>query len=126
MSQTDKSLFLIANSLDDAVHRVNPQNIYIALASTVVRDLYIRHQNTRISIEKDDDSILFGQDATFRLLISKKDANLVAFQIINIPNSYISVDPELKTVLVAEESKIPDADVDELDERFLFSLSFKQ
>ncbi|CAF0975087.1 unnamed protein product [Rotaria magnacalcarata] len=126
ISRIDRTLFLITNPLNERLVENNSSIIYISLLSTVVPNAYLRHENARIILRKNDESISFKQDATFKLLISKNNKNVVAFQALDLADSYIAIDSESKTALVLRQPKSKQLDIDHFDTRFLFELHFNK
>ncbi len=126
MSELDRSLFKITTGLDQNSYENSCSNIYLSFLTTSIRNAYLRHENGRIKLRKNDQSDLFKQDATFKLLKSNQNKSFVAFQSINIPRSYLSIDSETKTSLILSEPKSQIKTIDDLDDRFLFELIYDQ
>jgi hypothetical protein len=117
MSIEKKSLFKIKRGLDFS----DASSIYVSFVSLIPSDLYLRHENGRIIIEKNDQTILFRQDATFKLIFDY-EKDFVAIQAINLPDYfYLAVDNEEHSNLTLKkcEEQTP---VNELDQRFLFKI----
>jgi len=80
------------NPFDDSQWRLSPglaDASAISFQSVNFPGYYLRHQNSQISIVKDDGSALFHADATFRIGNGLKDATALSFQSYNFPSSYI-------------------------------------
>lgn len=117
LSKTDKTLFIIKNSLDYS----ESSSIYVSIRSLIPPDLYLRHENSKIKISKYDQSILFRQDATFKLIFNQKK-DLLAFQAINLPDySYIATNEENTTNLTLIQLTQP-IQINKFNKRFIFRL----
>ncbi|CAF0924588.1 unnamed protein product [Rotaria sp. Silwood1] len=126
MSQTNRSLFLITNPLDQNSFENDCSTVFISISTVPGCDTYMRHENRRIKLGKNDQSILFKQDATFKLLTSKIKKDIVVFQSINIPESYISIDTDTNIALMLTQLEKSPSNIDSLDKRFLFKLNFNE
>ncbi|CAF2898677.1 unnamed protein product [Rotaria sp. Silwood2] len=126
MSQIDRSLFLITNPLDKKSFENDCSAIYISVLTVPGYDTYLRHEKRRIKLGKNDQSILFEQDATFKLLTSKINKDMVVFQSTNIPESYIAIDTDTRAVLMLTHLEEIPLNIDSLDQRFLFILNFNE
>jgi len=117
MSIEKKSLFQIKKGLDLS----DPSSIYVSFVCLIPSDLYLRHKNGRIIIEKNDQTILFRQDATFKLIFDYEN-DLVVIQAINLPDYfYLAVDNEKYSNLILTKCE-KQMTIDKLDERFLFKV----
>ena len=123
MSLSDASLFNVTVALDRNSYERDGSFIFVSFATTLVPNTYLRHEDGRIKLRKDDQSILFREDSTFKLLQSDKTRGMVAFEPINVRGSYLTVDSDSKSTLVIEapKSKMVKT-IDELERRFLFKL----
>ena len=126
MSQIDRTLFLIKDGLSDQPYSKESSIIYLSFLSTTVSNTYLRHENARIKLTKSDQSKLFAEDATFKLLFGRTRKDVIAFESINLPQHYIGVDPDSQTALVLSQPTQLFNDIELLDQRFLFKLVFNQ
>ncbi|CAF1083469.1 unnamed protein product [Rotaria sordida] len=124
MSQIDRSLFLITNALYEKSFENDCSTIYISILTAPGHSTYLRHENGRIKLGKNDQSTLFEQDATFKLITSKINKDMVVFQSINVPDSYIAIDTETKAALMLTHLDTNSLNIDSLEKRFLFKLNF--
>jgi len=116
MSTIDKTLFILKKGLDLS----DTSSIYVSFVSLIQPDLYLRHENGRISIAKYDQSILFRQDATFKLIVDH-EKDLVAFQAINVPDYFcLGLDNKNHSNLIL--NKCENTIIDKLDRRFVFKI----
>ncbi|CAF4726560.1 unnamed protein product [Rotaria socialis] len=126
VSPIDRTFFIITDPLNERIVENNPSIIYISLLSTVVPNAYLRHENARILLRKNDKSISFKQDTTFKLLVSKNNKDVVAFQALDLADSHIAIDSESHTALVLTQPKNKQSDIDNFETRFLFKLHLNE
>jgi hypothetical protein len=130
MSELDRSLFKITTGLDQNSYENSCSNIYLSFLTTLAPNSYLRHQNGRINLRKNDQSSLFKQDATFKLLKSNQKKDMVAFESINVPYSFIAVGSQPETSVILAQAKLKTKrtmkTIDDLDDRFLFKLVFDE
>jgi hypothetical protein len=126
MSQIDRSLFIIRDGLDKNIIEKDSSTIYVSFSSILSSNTYLRHESARIKLTKNDQSTLFKQDATFKLLFSKNKKDLIAFESINLPSFFVAVDQETQTALVLIQPQQIQTDIELLDKRFLFKFVFDQ
>ncbi|CAF3555701.1 unnamed protein product [Rotaria sp. Silwood1] len=124
MSPINRSLFLITNPLDENSFENDSSTVYVSFLSLAAPNTYLRHKNRRINLGKNDQSIPFKQDATFKLLIGTRNKDMVAFQSINVPESYIATDTEIRMALFLQQPKEKQLNIDYFDNKFLFKLNF--
>jgi hypothetical protein len=117
MSINDKSLFIIKKSLAS----LDPSIVSVSFASLALPNLYLRHQDGRVILTKNDETDLFRQDATFKLMVDNQK-EVFAFQAINLADSfYLALDNETNATLVIIKLE-PHITIDKLDKRFLFRI----
>jgi hypothetical protein len=117
MSLKDKSLFIITEGLN----LLDRSSVYISFVLLSLPNLYLRHQDDRVRFSKDDQSLLFRQDAMFKLIFDR-ERDLVAFQTINLPDYfYLALDNQTDTILVVIKLE-PHITIDKFDKRFLFKI----
>ncbi|CAF0766706.1 unnamed protein product [Adineta steineri] len=119
MSMKDRTLFSMKKGLD----LVDTSSIYVSFKYFFSSNFYLRHEFSRLKLSKSDESILFRQDATFKLIFNYENDN-VAFQAINLPYySFLALDYETNTslILIKYDQKIK---FDQLDNRFIFKIIF--
>ena len=126
MSQIDRTLFIIKDGLYEEPYSKESTTIYISFLLPTVSNTYLRHESARIKLTKSDQSTLFKQDATFKLLYGTTRKDVVAFESINLPQYFIGVDPDSQTALVLTQPPQLFNDIELLDQRFLFKLVFNQ
>ncbi len=117
MLPQEKSLFIMKKGLD----LIDSSSVYVSFLSLSIPNLYIRHADGRIKVAKNDQSILFRQDATFKLIFDYRN-DIVALQTINLPVTYfvaLSNDTEPCLILIPLN---PQPTVELFDERFVFKL----
>lgn len=122
MSSFDRSAFTFKSALDESVLERDCESIYVSFSSTVVERIFLRHENGRVKLGKNDQSSLFFQDATFRLIVSGRNKDMVAFQSTNADNAYIAVDNTTNTALVLIQPNNTEHNIDVFDKKFLFKL----
>ena len=122
MSKFYRTSLLITNPLDENSFENAGSTIHVSFTSPEVPNTYLRHENGRIRLGRNDQSTLFKQDATFRLLINELNPNIVAFQPVNIPGSYVAIDTETQTTLILSQSERQMSYIYNLEKRFLFEL----
>jgi hypothetical protein len=120
MSQIDRSLFIVKDGLDKNIIEEDSSTIYVSFESIIAQNTYLRHQSGRLKLTKNDQSTLFKQDATFKLLFGKTKKDFIAFESINLPTFFLAVDQETQTALVLLQSQQTLTDIELLDKRFLF------
>lgn len=126
MSQIDRTLFIIKDGLYEEPYSKDSTIIYISFLFPTLSNTYLRHENARIKLIKSDQSALFKQDSTFKLLYGTTRKDVVAFESINLPQYFIGVDPDSQTALVLTQPPQLFSDIELLDQRFLFKLVFNQ
>ena len=122
MSKFDRTSLLITNPLDENSFENSGSTIHVSFTSPEVPNTYLRHENGRIRLGRNDQSTLFKQDATFKLLISELNSNIVAFQPVNIAGSYVAIDNETQTILILSQPERQMSNICSLEKRFLFEL----
>ncbi len=130
VSEFDRSLFNITIGLDSNSYERSCSNIYLSFLTTLAPNSYLRHENGRINLGKNDQSDLFKQDSTFKLLKSNQNKDMVAFESINVPYSFIAVGSQPETSVILAQAKLKTKrtmkTIDDLDDRFLFKLVFDE
>jgi len=126
MTTVDQSLFLIKDGLDFNNYENDSSSIYVSFSLLLIPNVYLRHEDGRIKLAKNDQLNLFKQDATFKLIINTDRQDMVALESINLPKSYVSVDPDSKTALILEEPEDIHRSIEHLDGRFLFKFIFNE
>jgi hypothetical protein len=122
MSINHKTLFIIKKGFIS----LDPSVVYVSFALLSSPNLYLRHRNGRVTLDKYDQSDLFKQDATFKLIVNKDREDMVALESINLPRSYVAVDSDSKTALILEEPEDVHRSIEHLDGRFLFKFIFNE
>lgn len=117
LSTINKTIFIMKKNLDFP----DASSVYASFVSLIPPDLYLHHENGQIIISKYDQSILFRQDSTFKLIFDHKN-NLIAFQLINVPDYvYIGVDSQNNPDLTLIQSK-EQVTIDEFHKKFIFKI----
>ena len=115
MAVKEKSLFVIKRGLE----QMDSSSVYVSFLSLSIPNLYLRHQDGTIKLAKNDQSSLFRQDATFKLIFDHRN-DIVAFQAVNIPGKFymtLSADFEPTLILVPCDAE---PSTDRIDSRSLF------
>ncbi len=126
MTTVDRSLFLIKDGLDFNKYENDSSNIYVSFSLLLIPNVYLRHEDGRIKLAKNNQLTLFKQDATFKLIINKDRQDMVALESINLPKSYVAVDSDSRTALILEEPEDVHRSIENLDGRFLFKFIFNE
>jgi len=115
MSINHKTLFIIKKGLIS----LDPSLIYVSFALLSSPNLYLRHRNGRVTLDKNDQSDLFKQDATFKLIFDHQ-TELVAFQTINLQDYfYLALDDQTNSILIVKKID-RQFNIDNFNNRFLF------
>jgi hypothetical protein len=126
MSENDRSLFIIKDGLYKTIPENDCSSIYVSFLSKSVSNSYIRHESGKLKLKKLIKTNLFKKDATFNLIFSKTNKNIVAFKAINLPRSYISIDPLTPKALILDDVKDSQTNIDSFQKRFLFQFTYDQ
>jgi hypothetical protein len=117
MSTNDKSLFVMKKGLECK----DSSSIYVSFLYLSSSNLYLRHENGRIKLSKNDQTSLFKQDATFKLIFDDKN-DIVAFQTINLQNYFfLALNNETNTSLIVTQSG-QQTTIGKFDDRFIFKI----
>ncbi|CAF0841093.1 unnamed protein product [Rotaria sordida] len=117
MSTNDKSLFIMKKGLN----LLDPYSVYVSFLSLSSPNWYIRHEDAQIKISKNDNSHLFKQDATFKLLFDHQ-TDTVVFQTINLSKKFfITLNNQAKPDLILSQSK-EESTISQFDKQFTFKL----
>jgi hypothetical protein len=118
MSQLEKSQFSMQAPLDASKSNSDPMAVYVSFLSLSAPNSYLRHYNGRIRLSRSEPTDIFKQDATFKLIINQQTTNCFTIESTNLPQWYISVDPETKAALMLTERQQERGEI--FDETFLF------
>jgi hypothetical protein len=118
MSQRDRSLFTIQAALDQTRSVQDPLSIHLSFLSLSTPNSYLRHFSGRIRLSKFDNSDIFRQDATFKLIETNQRGNSFSLESTNLPQLYMCVDTETKAALVLTD--LQTTGMQNLNETFLF------
>jgi hypothetical protein len=118
MSTKTRSLFVLKKGLDLS----DASSIYVSFASWSRPNYYLRHANGQLQMSLNDNSILFRQDSTFKLLFDQKKENCI-IQAINLPNYHmLSFDVKDNSRLFLARYDKP-LIINEIDKQFLFNIT---
>lgn len=118
MSQREKALFMIHTALDTSQSENDPLGVYLSFGSADAPNTFLRHYTGRIRLSKHDQTDIFKKDATFKLIESSHESNAYSIESTNMPQSFISVDPETKAALILTSLQTTEAG--KINETFLF------
>ena len=117
MAVKEKSLFVIKRGLDMR----DSSSVYVSFLSLSIPNLYLRHQEGTIKLAKNDQSILFRQDTTFKLIFDHRN-DIVAFQASNLPGKfYVTLSNDQEPILILTPFD-GEQSTDRIDSRSLFKL----
>jgi len=118
MSNKSQSLFILRKGLDLS----DASSIYVSFASWSRPNYYLRHENGKLKISDNDHSILFRQDATFKLIFDQQHQN-VAMQAVNLANNHLLTYDSKNNVLFLSRYDKSIIITSELDRQFLFKIT---
>lgn len=96
-------------------------SIFVSFSTNDAPDVYLRHQLGRIKLSKYEDSTLFRQDATFKIIETASRSNIFIFESTNIPRNYISLDKEGKSTLIL--TFVENVVTEKIDRTYFFRFS---
>jgi hypothetical protein len=100
---------------------LDSSSVYVSFLYYSSSNLYLRHENGRIKLSKNDQTNLFKQDATFKLIFDHRN-DIVAFQTINLSESvFLSVNADTNTTLIVTNYQ-QQTTVDKFDKQFIFKI----
>jgi hypothetical protein len=119
MSTKARSLFILKKGLDLS----DASSIYVSFASWSRPNYYLRHENGQLKMANNDNSILFRQDSTFKLLFDQQRENC-AILAINLGNYHLlNFDIKNNANLLLTRYDKPTLIISELDRQYLFKIT---
>jgi hypothetical protein len=119
MSTKARSLFILKKGLDLS----DASSIYVSFASWSRPNYYLRHENGQLKMANNDNSILFRQDSTFKLLFDQQRENC-AILAINLGNYHLlNFDVKNNANLLLTRYDKPTVIISELDRQYLFKIT---